>query len=179
MQDSNDFPVLNFQDFIRDAGGKLTTDSLKVAAVFGKSHAHVLRGIDKILSQVHDSFGKSNFGEAEYEYQNNLGFMVKERMFNITRDGFVLLAMSFTGKKALGFKVAYIGAFNAMEQYIKVQQNGLLARHFELQLEHKGKKKRASHAGRVLREWKDEGPMLDAQLKAIDDKMNPQLDLVH
>lgn len=72
-----------------------------------------------------------------------------------------------------------LGAFNAMEQYIKVQQNGLLARHFELQLEHKGKKRRASHAGRVLREWKDEGPMLDAQLKAIDEKMNPQLDLVH
>ena len=37
----------------------------------------------------------------------------------MTRDGFVLLAMGFTGKKALDFKIAYINAFNAMEEQLE------------------------------------------------------------
>lgn len=78
---------------IREDCGKLTTDSLKVAAVFGKKHKHVLAAVNRLVSQVTDSFGKPNFEPAEYEVQNNLGFMVKERMYRMTRDGFVLLAM--------------------------------------------------------------------------------------
>lgn len=37
----------------------------------------------------------------------------------MSKDGFMLLAMGFTGKKALQFKMAYIRAFNAMTAYIK------------------------------------------------------------
>jgi len=40
-------------------------------------------------------------------------------MYLITRDGFMLLAMGFTGKKAMQFKLAYIEAFNQMEQELK------------------------------------------------------------
>lgn len=42
-------------------------------------------------------------------------------MYIINRDGFTLLAMGFTGKKALQFKIDYINAFNQMEEYIKNQ----------------------------------------------------------
>jgi len=93
----------------------------------------VLRAIDKILTQVPDSFGKLNFGLSEYETTNNLGFQVKDRAYWMTRDGFALLAMGFTGKKALDFKVAYIGAFNEMASYIKNQREGLTYRLFALQ----------------------------------------------
>jgi phage antirepressor YoqD-like protein len=37
------------------------------------------------------------------------------RAFDMSRDGFALLAMGFTGAKALKFKIAYIEAFNTME----------------------------------------------------------------
>lgn len=41
------------------------------------------------------------------------------RAFDITRNGFTLLAMGFTGAKALKFKLAYIAEFNAMEGALK------------------------------------------------------------
>lgn len=37
-------------------------------------------------------------------------------MYIIYRDGFMLLVMGYTGKKALAIKLAYIEAFNAMEE---------------------------------------------------------------
>lgn len=39
----------------------------------------------------------------------------------MNRDGFTLLAMGFTGKSALQFKLKYIEAFNEMERQIKQQ----------------------------------------------------------
>ena len=41
----------------------------------------------------------------------------------MTRDGFTLLAMGFTGKKALEWKIRYIQAFNEMERKLKEQEN--------------------------------------------------------
>ncbi|EOI3222799.1 Rha family transcriptional regulator [Campylobacter coli] len=43
----------------------------------------------------------------------------KMPMYNLTRDGFSLLAMGFTGKKALQFKIAFINAFNEMEKLLQ------------------------------------------------------------
>jgi phage regulator Rha-like protein len=41
------------------------------------------------------------------------------KAYTMTRDGFTFLAMGFTGKKAAGFKEAYIQAFNRMEQELQ------------------------------------------------------------
>ena len=46
-------------------------------------------------------------------------------MYLMNRDGFTLLAMGFTGKEALTWKMKYINAFNAMEQELRSQQQGL------------------------------------------------------
>jgi Rha family phage regulatory protein len=169
------FPVLNFHEFIAADGDRTTTDSRKVAAVFGKLHGNVLRDIDKILAQVPDSFGKLNFEAAEYLVTNNLGFAVKERMFVMTKDGFLLLAMGFTGKKALQFKLAYIRAFNDMAAYIKNEREGLQMRYFEKALEHKHKKDRASFHGRGLNEWRQEKPALETELSKMLEEMQPGL----
>jgi len=40
-------------------------------------------------------------------------------MYEMDRDGFSLLAMGFTGEKALKWKLDYIKAFNAMERELK------------------------------------------------------------
>lgn len=41
------------------------------------------------------------------------------KMYLMNRDGFTLLAMSFTGAKALDWKIKYINAFNEMEKQLK------------------------------------------------------------
>lgn len=173
---TDSFPVLNFQDFIAADGDKLTTDSRKVAAVFRKQHRNVLRDIRNLVESAPNDFARLNFEQC---YSNNdLANGKPEPYFTITRDGFALLAMGFTGKKALAFKVAYIEAFNEMASYIKNQREGLTYRLFALQLEHKGKKEKASLCGRGLNEWRGEKPVLEGALKAIEEKMNPQLELV-
>ena len=48
-------------------------------------------------------------------------------MFVMNRDGFTLLAMGFSGEKALEFKVKYINAFNKMEAELKSQQTKQLS----------------------------------------------------
>jgi len=106
MPENQNFPVLNFQDFIAADGDKLTTDSRKVSVVFGKRHDTVLRAIRNLLASASREFTARNF--AECFSNNELANGKPEPYFTITRDGFALLAMGFTGKKALAFKVAYI-----------------------------------------------------------------------
>lgn len=89
--------------------GRPVTTSLNVAEVFGKQHQHVLRAIREI--DVPEDFAASNFGRGSYLDDNGQA----RPMYHITRDGFTLLAMGFTGKQAMQFKLAYIAAFNAME----------------------------------------------------------------
>jgi hypothetical protein len=45
------------------------------------------------------------------------------REYLCTRDGFSLLAMGFTGQKALEWKLDYIKVFNQMESFIKERQS--------------------------------------------------------
>ena len=107
-------------DVVKIVNGKAVTTSRKVAEVFEKKHCDVLRTIREL--EIPADFGQRNFASAEYEAINNLGKKVKYPEYLITRDGFTILAMGFTGKKAMEFKVAYINAFNAMEEALKNQQ---------------------------------------------------------
>lgn len=90
--------------------GRFVCDSRDIAAHFGKQHKDVLRAIDKSLEELGD-FGRRNFTPSSYLNVQNK----KQRAFNLTRDGFTILAMGFTGEAALAWKVKYIDAFNAME----------------------------------------------------------------
>jgi phage regulator Rha-like protein len=51
------------------------------------------------------------------EYRDSSGKL--NRQYLLTRDGFTLLVMGFTGQKALQWKLKYIEAFNAMEKTLK------------------------------------------------------------
>ncbi len=95
--------------------GQALTTSREVADYFGKNHAHILRDIRATLEQLSETpegreFSQSKIGLAEYRDEQG-----KPRpLYTLTRDGFTLLAMGFTGAKAMQFKVAYINAFNRM-----------------------------------------------------------------
>lgn len=93
------------------------TNSLLVAEKFGKTHDNVLKAIRNIID---GGVVKNNetpmFVESTYFNQQN---GQDYPLFVMNRDGFTLLAMGFTGKKALQFKLDYIAAFNAMENELR------------------------------------------------------------
>lgn len=97
--------------------GKPTTTSLDIARHFNRPHDEVLRRIRNLLAQL-DGERLRNFAESFHEVPGPNGATIKHPAYRITRDGFTLLAMGFTGKKALQFKLAYIDAFNTMEAQI-------------------------------------------------------------
>lgn len=97
------------------------TTSTAVAEFFSKRHDHVLRAIDNL--DCPDKYRLLNFGETVSERKNpSGGAPIQSRSFTITRDGFALLAMGFTGKEAMRWKIAYLEAFNVMEAEIAQQK---------------------------------------------------------
>ncbi|HDR4494278.1 TPA: phage regulatory protein/antirepressor Ant [Bacillus cereus biovar anthracis] len=92
---------------------EVVTDSLMVAEVFGKRHADVLRDIENLI-EVMDEKGKRNFAFSTY-----LAGRRNYKKYNLTKDGFTLLVMGFTGKEAMKFKMMYIEEFNRMEGELK------------------------------------------------------------
>ena len=89
------------------------TTSLKVAEIFEKKHQHVMESIRKLT--VENSTVRKMFVEDSYLNSRNQ----QQPMYYMNRDGFTLLAMGFTGSKAMEFKLKYIEAFNKMEKQIK------------------------------------------------------------
>lgn len=106
------------------------TTSLQVAENFDKEHKNILRDLDELKEGVAQNWADL-FWEDTYVHPQN---KQEYRMIYMNRDGFTLLAMGFTGKKALQFKLAYIDAFNEMESHIKQQQLDMSNLSPELQL---------------------------------------------
>lgn len=101
--------------------GRPATTSLEVAKFFGKRHDNVLRDVDALLSQLPENSLQHNFEETYQEQETPFG--VKQiRVFILYRDGFMLLVMGYTGKKALSMKLPYIEAFNRMEEELARQK---------------------------------------------------------
>lgn len=89
---------------------KPMTSSKNVADKFGKDHKDVLRKIRGLISNQPE-FGARNFTLTEYVSIQNK----KAPCYEMTRDGFSMIAMSLTGKEAENWKIKYMNAFNAME----------------------------------------------------------------
>lgn len=92
-------------------GDHPTTNTLIIAEHFGKSHKDVLRALRELIKDSEDDFNERNF--APVEYYDSKG--EKRPMYEITRDGFMLLSMGFTGTNATKLKIAFIEEFNRME----------------------------------------------------------------
>ncbi|WP_415713378.1 Rha family transcriptional regulator [Maridesulfovibrio sp.] len=90
--------------------------SLVVAELFEKQHKNVLQSINEL--EIPDDFRQLNFQPSSYVNKQNK----EQPSFNMTRDGFSLLAMGFTGKKAMEWKIKFLEAFNAMEAKLTIPQ---------------------------------------------------------
>lgn len=95
-------------------------NSRDVAEFFGKEHKNVLRDIAILLCDAPAC--ALNFEPTSTTVDMPRGGARTARAFDMTHDGFTLLAMGFTGKKALQFKLQYIEAFNRMEAKFKTVQ---------------------------------------------------------
>lgn len=116
--------------------GEPVASSRQVAENFGKEHKDTLESIRQILA-AENSATKSMFYETTFENRGK-----QYPMYLMNRDGFTLLAMGFTGKAALEWKLKYIAAFNEMEKKLTEQPQltrsqllatALIAAHEELE----------------------------------------------
>ena len=92
---------------------KIFCRSNLVAEVFEKRHDHVLRDIRELIETCSKEFSLPNFEESTYKIRGK-----EYPCYNLSKDGFTLLAMGFTGEKAIQFKELYIKKFNEMERFI-------------------------------------------------------------
>ncbi|EAK7568886.1 Rha family transcriptional regulator [Campylobacter coli] len=91
---------------------QVTCTSLSVAEVFNKNHKNIIRKINEFPK---DNFTKLNFEPSKYI--DSTGRILP--CYKITRDGFSLLVMGFTGEKAYKWKIEFIKAFNEMEKRLR------------------------------------------------------------
>ncbi|OIP21892.1 hypothetical protein AUK22_11160 [bacterium CG2_30_54_10] len=91
------------------SNGQVVASSLDVAKAFGKQHKNVLQSIEGLGAPA--DFNGLNFKPVEYKDAKG---EVRPAV-DMTRKGFTLLAMGFTGSKAMQFKIAYIDEFDRME----------------------------------------------------------------
>lgn len=164
----------NFKQFIQIKDHKTITTSETVAKVFGKQHKHVMRDIREILETGDDDFNQSNFGLVEYIDKKG----EKRPMFEMTKDGFMLLVMGYKTKKAMAIKISYIKAFNYMAEQMSQSGLTLLEQYYQAIGEHKAEKQFASLCGKGLNQWKDKNPVLEATLRIIENKIQIELPLL-
>lgn len=104
---------------IKRIDGELVVTSRQIAEDFDKRHADVIEKIEELIKTENSVMTMF----IETSYKAGTGKSYKEYL--ITRDGFSLLVMGFTGSKALQWKLKYIEAFNKMEQALKEPQKQL------------------------------------------------------
>lgn len=148
---------------------RIVTDSQMLARTFGKQHSHVLRAYDNL--KCSDDFHRSNYGLVEYlDAKGEL-----RRRVTMTKDGFAMLAMGFTGPKAAVFKEDFIRAFNEMadalrrgEQNMWQQMQALIAKEAESQV-------RASFGSHLMLERKRALPNFRDEREELAAKIQPSL----
>lgn len=106
--------------------GQLVVTSRQISDDFEKEHAKVTRDIENLIEGIAKSGDtyKHLFIESQYQNEQNKQWY---KEYLLTRDGFSLLVMGFTGAKALSWKLKYIEAFNKMEKAIKEKTKPLSA----------------------------------------------------
>lgn len=149
----------DFTRFVMLAGDMPVTDSRRVATHFGKDHRKVTRTIAHLLEKT-GAWGAANFGRTPYvDPQNGQTYAV----YRMTKDGFMLLVMRFTGDKALQMQIQFIEAFDAMANYIKRREENLWKQMHELEKRDAASFERASFGSKLMLDRKRELPGFDEQ----------------
>lgn len=108
----------------------VVTDSRTVATFFDKEHRNVTRDIENIITDLKAvDTEESPSNQHTLKNERISQFFIKDKyvddggrnrkMYWLTEDGFNLLAMGFTGRKALKFKLAFLAEFNRLRDSLK------------------------------------------------------------
>ena len=157
------------QPLVMINGDRLATDSRLVAKKFKRTHGDVLRAFDNLKCSA--DFIQRNFAPIEYVD----GRCRTQRAITMTKDGFVMLAMGFTGQEAVAFKEAYINAFNAMADHIANGEKKLWQRMQALISREVASEVRASFGSNLMLERKRELPSLNDERAKLENKIQPSL----
>ncbi len=152
----------DYHELVSCDGDEPTTDSVKVAKCFGKRHDNVLRTINNVKCSA--KFRLLNFEEIFYsdEYGRS------QRMFNMTKDGFMFVVMGFTGKQAAAWKEAFIEAFNRMARDLQDRSMSIEQQRHMLMAEFKQELGLASLAGKTMRRWQLKKPVIEGKIIQLE-----------
>jgi Rha family phage regulatory protein len=99
---------------------RVVVSSRDIANAFEKEHRRVLQDIREL--KCSDEYRLHNFVLTSQSVAMPKGGTREDKFYLVTRDGFVLLVMGYTGEKAMRFKEAYIGEFNRMERSLREKE---------------------------------------------------------
>lgn len=148
---------------------RIVTDSETLARTFGKRHKNVLQAYDRL--RCSEEFNRLNFQPVEFLDAKG----ERRRRVVMTKDGFAMLAMGFTGPKAAAFKEDYIRAFNEMTEALKRGEHGLWQQMQALIAKETESQIRASFGSHLMLERKRELPHFKEEREEIEAKIQPSL----
>ncbi|EGI5843136.1 Rha family transcriptional regulator [Salmonella enterica subsp. enterica serovar Weltevreden] len=171
MNNPSVIPAFDFREMVQAKNGEVVTTSRKVAEYFGKRHGDVLRKIEQVKADCSNEFSRRNFASADYiDEQGKL-----RPMYSLTKDGWIMVVMGFTGKAAAAIKESYISALNWMSD----QLSRRLAMGEEMQHRYAIKETRSKLKGtigsRLMNERKKEKRVLALEHEHIMQVTQPEL----
>lgn len=126
MSQAQLLPTEHFSPSVSLHNGRPATTSLSIAEHFGKQHKDVLKSIRNLCVELPEDVRERNFALTYRTVAGPNNSERQEEFFIVYFDGFILLVMSYTGKKALQIKLLYIAAFNAMRDELAAQREAAL-----------------------------------------------------
>ena len=161
----------DFREMVSVSGDEVVTTSQQIAKFFKREHKNILRAIEKLECSA--EFARLNY---ELCFENNeLQNGKPLKFYRMTKDGFMLLVMGFSGKKAMAIKEAFIAAFNAMADHIRQIAESDFKAYIAIAAEFQKGRDTASLCGRGLGAWRRIKPGLQHRLEYLENRIQPSL----
>ncbi len=161
----------DLSEFVTISDTTLVTDSRRVAKHFKKRHADVLRAVSNL--NCSKEFTERNFA---FSFEiNDLANGKKDKVIRMTKDGFMLLAMGFTGAEAMKIKESYIKAFNQMADQIQRISSGLWQQMMDLERRDASSFSLASFGAKRMVERRTELASIENERALLESKLQPAL----
>lgn len=163
------FNGIDFRELIFLSGADAETDTFKVALAFKRGHKDILRKTRAVIKSCSPQFAERNFTLCHEN--NDLQNGKPQPFYKMTRDGWMMIVMGFTGAEAIRLKEAFIAAFNWMADVIKNNILSMEQERNEVMLEFMKEKDVASMSGRLLNRWgRIKKPQLLNRIAEIEEK---------
>ncbi|MBP6121097.1 Rha family transcriptional regulator [Providencia sp.] len=160
---------IDFRELVFLSGASAETDTFKVSLAFKKGHKDILRKTRSVIKSCSPQFAERNFTLCHEN--NNLQNGKPQPFYRMTRDGWMMLVMGFTGDEAVRLKEAFINAFNWMTDVITNNIRTMEQERNEVILEFMKEKDVASMSGRLLNRWgRIKKPQLLNQIAEIEER---------